>query len=156
MKFTDMSVPEYILRALEKNMITDPTEVQKRAIPMMEGGADIIVKAKTGSGKTFAFGIPTVASVDADEKFIQGLVICPTRELAVQVTGELRKLTEYKEGCKIVPIVGGQAMERQITALKSGAKIVVGTPGRLNDHIRRRTLKLANVKKVILEGEIKF
>ena len=151
MKFTDMNVPEYILRALEKNMITEPTVVQQKAIPMMQGGADIIVKAKTGSGKTFAFGIPSVVSVDAEEKFIQALVICPTRELAVQVTGELRKLTEYKEGCKIVPIVGGQAMERQITALKSGAKIVVGTPGRLNDHIRRRTLKLANVKKVILD-----
>lgn len=151
MKFTDLNLPEYIIRALEKNMITDPTTVQERAIPMMFNGGDIICKSKTGSGKTFAFGIPSVVEVEPEDKFIQILVICPTRELAVQVTGELRKLTEFKEGCKIVPIVGGQAMERQITALKSGAKIVVGTPGRLNDHIRRRTLKLANVKKVILD-----
>lgn len=146
-----MNLPEFIVKALEKNMITEPTAVQQRAIPLIESGVDMIGKSRTGSGKTFAFGIPSVNAVDAEEKFTQILVICPTRELAVQVTGELRKLTEFKEGLKIVSIVGGQAMERQITALKSGAKIVVGTPGRLNDHIRRRTLKLQNVKKVILD-----
>ena len=151
MYFSDMNLPEFIIRALEKNMITEPTAVQQKAIPLIESGVDMIGKSRTGSGKTFAFGIPSITAVDAEEKFTQILVICPTRELAVQVTGELRKLTEFKEGLKVVSIVGGQAMERQITALKSGAKIVVGTPGRLNDHIRRRTLKLQNVKKVILD-----
>jgi len=151
MKFREMNIPEFLLRALDKLEIFEPTKVQEKTIPQALAKKDIIVKSKTGSGKTFSFAIPTLINIDAEEKFTQVLVICPTRELALQVTGEYRKLTEFKEGLKVVPIVGGSAMERQITALKSGAKIVVGTPGRLNDHIRRRTLKLANVKTVVLD-----
>lgn len=151
MLFKDAGLSDYIVKALDKQGITEMTSVQARAIPILKGGRDLIGKSQTGTGKTFAFGIPSLESVDTEEKFTQVLIICPTRELAIQVTGEMRKLTEYREGCKVVPIVGGSTMERQITALKSGAKIVVGTPGRLNDHIRRRTLKLANVKTVVLD-----
>lgn len=151
MLFKDAGISDYILRALEKNGIFEMTSVQERAIPILKGGKDLIGKSQTGTGKTFAFGIPCLENVDTEEKFTQTLIICPTRELAIQVTGEMRKLTEFREGCKVVPIVGGSTMERQITALKSGAKIVVGTPGRLNDHIRRRTLKLANLKTVVLD-----
>jgi ATP-dependent RNA helicase DeaD len=151
MLFKDAGLSDYILKALDKQGITEMTSVQARAIPILSAGKDLIGKSQTGTGKTFAFGIPSLEKVDTEEKFTQVLIICPTRELAIQVTGEMRKLTEYREGCKVVPIVGGSTMERQITALKSGAKIVVGTPGRLNDHIRRRTLKLANVKTVILD-----
>ncbi|MBO7187692.1 MAG: DEAD/DEAH box helicase [Clostridia bacterium] len=151
MKFSEMNLAEFLVKALDKNGVTTPTEVQAKTIPAVMEKKDLIVKSKTGSGKTFSFALPTLNATEVDEKFTQVLVICPTRELAMQVTGEYRKLTEFKEGLKVVPIVGGSAMERQITALKSGAKIVVGTPGRLNDHIRRRTLKLANVKTVVLD-----
>jgi ATP-dependent RNA helicase DeaD len=122
MKFREMNIPEYLLRALDKLEIFEPTKVQEKTIPLALAKKDIIVKSKTGSGKTFSFAIPTLINIDAEEKFTQVLVICPTRELALQVTGEYRKLTEYKEGLKVVPIVGGSLMERQITALKSGAK----------------------------------
>lgn len=151
MKFSDLNTPDYILKSLEELGIFEPTKVQERTIPVIGVGKDVIGKSQTGSGKTFAYAIPALAKIDDEDKSTQVLVVCPTRELAVQVTGEFRKLLKYKEGVKVVPIVGGSTMERQIVALKSGAKIVVGTPGRLNDHLRRRTLKLHNLKTLVLD-----
>ena len=151
MKFSDLNTPDYILKVFDELGIAEPTKVQERTIPVIEAGKDVIGKSQTGSGKTFAYAIPALEKTDTDDKSTQILVVCPTRELAVQVTGEFRKLLKYREGVKVVPIVGGSTMERQIVALKAGAKIVVGTPGRLNDHLRRRTLKLHNLKMLVLD-----
>ena len=118
MNFKDMNLPEYLMGALEKLNITQPTEIQSRAIPLIAGGKDVIGKSKTGSGKTFAYGIPAIDMIDTDNKATQVLVVCPTRELTVQVTDELRKLSESKEGFRAVPVFGGSNMERQIQSLK--------------------------------------
>ncbi len=151
MTFNELNVPDYVLRVFEELGISEATDVQKKTIPVIRTGKDVIGKSQTGSGKTFAYAVPSLEVTVSEEKFTQVLVVCPTRELAIQVTGEFRKLLKYRESCKVVPIVGGSTMERQIVALKSGAKIVVGTPGRLNDHIRRRTLKLSNLKMLVLD-----
>lgn len=151
MTFKELNLPEYITSTLDKMGITEPTEIQSRAIPLIAGGKDVIGKSKTGSGKTFAYGIPAIDLIDTDSKATQILVVCPTRELTVQVTDELRKLSETKEGCRAVPVFGGSSMDRQIQSLKKGARIVVGTPGRLMDHIARRTLRLKNVKLLVLD-----
>ena len=146
-----MNLPPYVMGALEKMNITEPTEIQKKAIPLIFEGKDVIGKSRTGSGKTFAYGIPAIDMIDTDSKATQVLVVCPTRELAMQVTDELRKLSEKKEGCRAVPVFGGSSMDRQIQSLKKGARIVVGTPGRIMDHIARRTLRLKNVKLLVLD-----
>lgn len=151
MNFNELNLPEYVLRALEKNGYTTPTEIQQKAIPPVMKGLDLVGKSQTGSGKTFAYGIPAVCVSDSLTRQTEVLVLCPTRELAMQITAELRKLNEFKEGVKVVPIYGGASMERQIISLKQNAKIVVGTPGRVIDHIRRRTLKLKNVKLLVLD-----
>ena len=151
MSFKEMNLPEYVLGALDKLNITTPTEIQRRTIPMIQQGLDVIGKSKTGSGKTFAYGIPAIDMIDTDNKATQVLVVCPTRELTMQVTDELRKLSESKEGCRAVPVFGGASMDRQIQSLKKGARIVVGTPGRLMDHIARRTLRLKNIKLLVLD-----
>ena len=151
MNFNELNLPEYVLRALEKNGYTTPTEIQQKAIPPVMKGLDLVGKSQTGSGKTFAYGIPAICVSDSLTRQTEVLVLCPTRELAMQITAELRKLNEFKEGVKVVPIYGGASMERQIISLKQNAKIVVGTPGRVIDHIRRRTLKLKNVKLLVLD-----
>ncbi len=148
--FNELNLSEWILQALEQKSFTVPTEIQQQCIPLIAEGKDVFGRSKTGSGKTFAFGLPAIDKVDAQLKGIQILAICPTRELALQVTDELRKITQFKEGCGIAPIYGGADIERQIRALKN-AKIVVGTPGRLMDHMRRNTLKLHNLKMVVLD-----
>ncbi|MDD4316815.1 MAG: DEAD/DEAH box helicase, partial [Clostridia bacterium] len=148
--FNQLNLSEWILNALEAKSFVVPTEIQQTCIPLIAEGKDIVGRSKTGSGKTFAFGLPAIDKVDTQLKSIQILVVCPTRELALQVTDELRKITEFKEGCGIVPIYGGADIERQIRALKGG-KIAVGTPGRLMDHMRRGTLKLHNLKMAVLD-----
>ncbi len=151
MDFTQITNEEFILKAIEKLGFTEPTEIQERSIPIIKSGVDVIGKSKTGSGKTFAFGIPLVEKIDPQNKATQAVIVTPTRELAMQITDELRKLTEFKEGLKLVPLVGGSSMQRQIDALRSGARIIVGTPGRINDHLRRKTLKLKNVTIAVLD-----
>ncbi len=151
MNFNELNLPDYVMQALSDMGFANPTEIQYKAIPKIIEGKDIIGKSQTGSGKTFAYGIPAIMSIDTDIKYPQVLVVCPTRELASQVCDELRKITVLRPGCRIVPIFGGSNMDRQIDALKKGARIVVGTPGRLMDHLRRRTLKLHELKMVVLD-----
>lgn len=151
MQFSQMNLPEYILRALDKFGYVEPTDIQQRAIPIIMAGNDAVGKSRTGSGKTFAFGIPALDICDSQTRCTEVLILSPTRELALQITEEIRKLSTFKEGCKVVPLFGGSSIERQIIALKRNAKIVVGTPGRIMDHIKRRTLELSNVKMLVLD-----
>lgn len=129
------------------------TSIQSQAIPVILDGRDVIGLSQTGSGKTAAFGIPIIDKVDPelDPRTVQALIVCPTRELALQSCGELRKFAKYKENIHIVPVFGGDSFSRQLTRLKSGCQVVVGTPGRIMDHMRRRTLRLENIKTVVLD-----
>ncbi|WP_370573392.1 DEAD/DEAH box helicase [Methanomethylovorans sp.] len=128
----------------------DPTPIQVQAIPYILEGKDVIGQAETGTGKTAAFGIPALEMVNINQKKVQALVLCPTRELANQVAAEMNLLSRYKD-IKIQAIYGGQAIERQIRTLKKGVHIVIGTPGRVMDHLERNTLKLDNLKMLVLD-----
>ncbi len=141
---------ERIRRALEDMGFEKLTPIQIQAIPALLQGKDIIGQAQTGTGKTAAFGIPLIQRVDPEKQKLQAIVLCPTRELAIQAALELRKLAKYIPGLKILPIYGGQDITRQIRALP-GVQIIVGTPGRVMDHMRRHTIKLADVSMVILD-----
>ncbi len=127
------------------------TPVQSMAIVPILEGKDIIAQAPTGTGKTCAFGIPAIENIDPDEKHVQVLILCPTRELALQISQELQKLCRYKEGIKILPIYGGESIDKQIAGLRKKPQIIVGTPGRVMDHLRRRTLKLQDLNMVVLD-----
>ncbi|MBQ3409190.1 MAG: DEAD/DEAH box helicase [Clostridia bacterium] len=151
MKFSDLDLSEKILRGLEDIGYIETTEIQEKAIPAIKNGEDIIGLSQTGTGKTAAFGIPAIENVDIKNKKTQVLILAPTRELATQITDELRKYTKYMESVKILTVYGGQSIEKQIIPLRKGVQIVVGTPGRIMDHMRKKTLKLANVKMVILD-----
>ncbi|MBP3708187.1 MAG: DEAD/DEAH box helicase [Clostridia bacterium] len=151
MKFSDLELSEKILRALEEIGYTETTEIQERAIPEIQAGNDIIGLSQTGTGKTAAFGIPAIEKVNPVSKKTQILILAPTRELATQITDELRKFTKYTESIKLLTVYGGQSIEKQIIPLRKGVQIVVGTPGRIMDHMRKKTLKLGNVKMVILD-----
>ncbi len=129
---------------------TSPTPVQEQCIPLMNDGKDVVAQAMTGTGKTAAFGIPLVEKVDTERKSVQAIVLAPTRELAVQVSDELHRLGKFK-GVRVVACYGGQALSTQINALNAGVHIVVGTPGRVLDHLRRRTLSIAEVGAVVLD-----
>ncbi len=140
-----------MLTAIEKMGFSEPTPIQSSAIPAILEGKDMIGQAHTGTGKTATFGIPMLELLDYSSRNVQALVLCPTRELAVQVTREISTLGANREKLSAVTVYGGQPIERQIRALKKGVQIVVGTPGRLMDHMRRGTLKLDNVKYVVLD-----
>ncbi len=141
-----------ILRALEDMAFEQPTEIQSQAIPLMRSGADIIARSQTGTGKTMAFAIPAIEKISTqeDKPTVQVLIMCPTRELALQCSEEIKKLTKYIGGIRPAEVYGGASMEHQITRLKR-ANIVIGTPGRIMDHMRRKTLKLDNVRLVVLD-----
>ena len=149
--FNELHISEAILRAVSEMGYEQATEIQAKAIPYIMEGKDVLGRSNTGTGKTAAFGIPAIEMVQPQDKYANALIICPTRELVTQVAMELRKFSKYKEGVKIVPIYGGQPIERQIQLLKRGCGIVVGTPGRIMDHLRRRTLKLSDIRMVILD-----
>ncbi len=140
-----------ILRAVSEMGFENMTPIQAQAIPVFMEGKDIIGQAQTGTGKTAAFGIPILQMVDPEEKSLQALVLCPTRELAIQAAEEIRKFGKYIEGVKVLPIYGGQDISKQIRSLKGNVQIVVGTPGRVMDHMRRHTLKLKNLKMIVLD-----
>ncbi len=150
-KFSDLPVSEYILRAVEEMGFEYTTPIQAQAIPVVMRGGDFIGQAQTGTGKTAAFGIPAIEAVDVDSKSTQVLVMCPTRELALQVKEQIQKLAKYKRGLNVAAIYGGESYERQFLALKKGSQIVVGTPGRIMDHIDRKTLILSDIKLAILD-----
>lgn len=128
-----------------------PSEIQAEAIPPIIQGKDIIGQAQTGSGKTAAFAIPCIEGIDQENKATQALILCPTRELAIQVTGEFEKLSKYHRSISSLAVYGGQNISIQLKALKKGAQIVIGTPGRIMDHMERGTLKLNQVKYLVLD-----
>src|SRR6056297_2788999 len=129
----------------------ETTPIQTNAIPSIIKGQDIVGQAQTGTGKTAAFGIPLLEQIRRGEKNPQAIILCPTRELAIQVSEELKRLAKYKRNLYTLPIYGGQSIQRQIKALKKGVQIVIGTPGRVMDHIRRGTLKLTNIDYFVLD-----
>ncbi|MDR2044693.1 MAG: DEAD/DEAH box helicase [Clostridium sp.] len=139
-----------VLRAIQEMGFEKMTPIQESAIPALLNGRDIIGQAQTGTGKTAAFGIPMIQMVDPQLRRLQAIILCPTRELAIQASAELRNIAKYMEGIKILPVYGGQEISRQISGLR-GAQIVVGTPGRVMDHMRRHTLKLDDISMVVLD-----
>lgn len=151
LRFDELSLSQEVQQAVADMGFETASPIQSEAIPFILEGRDVIGQAQTGTGKTAAFGIPIVEKVIPFEKVVQGLVLCPTRELAVQVTEELKKLAKHKKGVWVTTVYGGDSIERQIKSLKAGANIVVGTPGRVIDLIERRALKLENVSKVVLD-----
>ena len=142
--------PEVAL-AIEDMGYESATPIQEAAIPPMLEGKDIIGQAQTGTGKTAAFGIPLIEKLDVTEKCVQALVLCPTRELALQTAGELMKLSRHRPGTRVTPVYGGQPIERQLRALAAGTQVVVGTPGRVMDHMNRGTLDLSAIRLVVLD-----
>jgi ATP-dependent RNA helicase DeaD len=149
-RFGDIEVPATIARAIERMGFVIPTEVQARAIPPLRRGEDLIGQAQTGTGKTAAFGIPIVEKIEPSSSHVQALILTPTRELCVQVDEEISRIGQFR-GVRTVAIYGGSSMDKQIEALKRGAQVVVGTPGRVLDLIRRGELKLDRVHTVILD-----
>ena len=149
--YAEMNLSPEIMRAIDKKGYVQATPVQAGAIPCFMEWKDVIAKAPTGTGKTFAFGIPMVEHVNPESDDVQALVLAPTRELAIQIQEELRDLCEFKEGVRSVCLYGGAPIDKQITTLKKHPQIVVATPGRLMDHMKRRTVKLSEVQTVVLD-----
>ena len=150
-KFEELPLSEEVQRAITEVGYEEASPIQAAAIPVLLEGRDVIGQAQTGTGKTAAFAIPAIEKVDTDSREVQALVLCPTRELAVQVSGEIQKLGKYKRGLAVVPIYGGSSYDRQFRALERGVQIVIGTPGRVMDHLERGTLKLDNCRMIILD-----
>lgn len=150
MDFKTLGLGEDLQKLLIKEGITEPTPIQKEAIPHLLRGRDLIGQAHTGTGKTYAFMLPIIQKIDMDKDQVQALIIAPTRELAIQITNESKKLSQDR-GVSILAVYGGQDVERQLRQLKRGVNIVIGTPGRLLDHIRRKTIDLSQVKMVVLD-----
>ena len=151
LKYEDSGIDPRILRAVSEMGYEQMTPIQEQAIPKLMEGRDVIGQAQTGTGKTAAFGIPMLQRMDAGSRELQGMILCPTRELAIQAAEELHKFSKYMHGIRVVPIYGGQDISRQIKALKGGAQIIVGTPGRVMDHMRRHTIKPDGLKMVVLD-----
>lgn len=151
LSFSALPISEEILRALTDMGFEEATPIQAETIPHILESRDLLGQAQTGTGKTCAFGIPVIDSVDPNSNHIQTLILSPTRELAIQIAEELHNVAKYKEGVRIVAIYGGQPIDRQIMALKRKPQIIVGTPGRVMDHMRRKTLRLENLEKLVLD-----
>lgn len=151
LKFEELALSSEMLKAIEYLGFEETSPIQSEAIPLMLQGLDITGHAQTGTGKTAAFAIPIIEKLDSEQKEIQAIILCPTRELVIQVTDEFRKLMKYFEHFSIVPIYGGQEIERQFKALKKNPQIIVGTPGRLMDHISRGSINLNKIRFVVLD-----
>jgi ATP-dependent RNA helicase DeaD len=149
--FSELGISADVLKAIDRLGFEQASPIQAETIPLLLAGSDVVGQSQTGSGKTAAFGIPAIEKVDTHQRAVQVLILCPTRELAVQVSEELHKLAFFKRGIHALPIYGGQSYDRQIYGLKQGAQIVIGTPGRLMDHMRRGTLRLDQVRLVVLD-----
>lgn len=151
MQFEQTALSREMQRAIQDMGFTEMTEVQEKTIPKMMEGKDVIAKAPTGTGKTCAFGVPIIERIDGESDALQCLILAPTRELTSQITEDMRAMAKYKEGLRIVSVYGGQSMQRQIEHLKKKPQIIVATPGRLLDHIKRKTVKLHALKTVVLD-----
>ena len=149
--FSELGLSEELLKAIDKLGFEKASPIQADAIPVLMEGHDVVGQSQTGSGKTAAFAIPAIEKTNPQQRAVQVLILCPTRELAVQVSEEVHKLALFKRGISALPIYGGQSYERQFWGLKQGAQIVIGTPGRVMDHMRRGTLRLETVRMVILD-----
>jgi ATP-dependent RNA helicase DeaD len=152
-KFSSISLSDELKRAVAEMGYDEATLIQSQSIPLILEGHDIIGRSQTGSGKTAAFALPAIDMLDTslNRKTVQMLILCPTRELAVQAANEIRKFAKFKTGISVVPIYGGEQIGLQLSSLRQGCQIVVGTPGRVMDHMRRKTLRLQDVKMVVLD-----
>ncbi len=138
--FAELGLSEELLKAIHKLGFEQAAPIQAEAIPPLMAGKDVVGQSQTGSGKTAAFAAPAIEKVDVSRRDTQILILCPTRELAIQVSEEVHKLALFKRGLHALPIYGGQSYDRQLFGLRQGAHIVIGTPGRVMDHMRRGTL----------------
>lgn len=150
-RFEELGLSPQILKAVTEMGFEATSPIQAQAIPVVMSGQDVIGQAQTGTGKTAAFGIPILEKIDPKLKKLQAIVLCPTRELAIQVADEIRRLGRFMHGIKILPIYGGQDISMQIRSLKSGVQMVIGTPGRVMDHMRRHTLKFEALNTIVLD-----
>ncbi|MFP4708881.1 DEAD/DEAH box helicase, partial [Pasteurella multocida] len=151
MTFNDLGLPEFLLNAVSDLGFETPSPIQQSCIPNLLNGHDVLGMAQTGSGKTAAFSLPLLAQIDLDKKYPQMLVMAPTRELAIQVADACEHFCKYAKNTNIVTLYGGQRYDIQLRALRQGAQVVVGTPGRILDHIRRGTLDLSNLRFMVLD-----
>ncbi len=149
--FDELPISPEVLKALAELGFKKPSDIQAQAIPFLAAGRDVVGQAQTGSGKTAAFGIPLIDFVDASKKETQGVILCPTRELALQVADGIRAYCKHKKGVRVASVYGGVDMGPQIRELRAGAQIVVGTPGRVTDHLERGTLRFESVKYAVLD-----
>src|SRR4030095_5211406 len=149
--FSELGLSAEVLKAIDKLGFEQAAPIQAEAIPVLLQGRDVVGQSQTGSGKTAAFAIPAIEKADPQQRAVQVLILCPTRELAVQVSEEVHKLAFFKRGIHALPIYGGQSYDRQLYGLRQGAHIVIGTPGRIMDHMRRGTVKLDSLKLVVLD-----
>ena len=150
-RFDSLGLSQEMLRALEKKGYELSTPIQAGCIPPMLEWQDVTAKAPTGTGKTFAFGIPIIEHIDLDNDQVQAVILAPTRELAMQITSEMRDLAQFKPGVRMVCLYGGQPINKQIETLKKRPQIVVATPGRLGDHMKRRTVRIDQAQTVVLD-----
>lgn len=151
MTFDDLGLSPELLKSIEDMGFEEPSPIQVLAVPPILAGRDVVGQAQTGTGKTAAFGIPILERVDPGTKAPQALILCPTRELAIQVAEEISKLAAHKRGVFVLPVYGGQPIERQFRALAKGAQVIVGTPGRVMDHMQRGTLRFTEVFISVLD-----
>ncbi len=150
-KFEELNLSPEVVRALNDLNFEHATPIQAQSIDLILDGHDIFGQSQTGTGKTGAFALPCIENIDSDDKSVQALILCPTRELAIQVSEEFRKFLKYKSDVKVCAVYGGQPIDRQIKTLKRGVQIIIGTPGRVMDHMKRKTIKADNLKMVILD-----
>ena len=150
-RFDTLGLSPEMMRALEKKGYVESTPIQAGCIPPMMDWQDVTAKAPTGTGKTFAFGIPIIEHIDTESEQVQAVILAPTRELAMQITAEMRDLAQFKPGIRMVCLYGGQPIGKQIDALKKKPQIVVATPGRLGDHMKRRTVRIDQVQTAVLD-----
>ncbi len=151
LKFNELSLSSEILQAVEEMGYVEASPIQSQAIPFLLQNRDVIGQAQTGTGKTAAFSIPLLEKIDPSQKSTQALILCPTRELAMQVSGEVKKLSKYKRGVNTLAIYGGDPIDKQINNLKRGVQVIVGTPGRVIDHLKRGTLSFRDVRTIVLD-----
>jgi len=151
LRFEELGLSKETLTAIKDMGFEEASPIQSEAIPILLSGKDLIGQAQTGTGKTAAFAIPLIERLDPESKELQAVILCPTRELVIQVSEEFRKLMKYKENLWVIPVYGGQEIERQLRTLKRGVQVVIGTPGRTMDHMRRGSIKMNSVKTVVLD-----
>jgi len=149
--FSDLNLSPELLKALDRMGFSEMTEIQQKAIPVMMEGRDVIGKAPTGTGKTCAFGIPIIEKTDPELKQPQALILAPTRELATQICEDLKDLAHFKPGIRVMAAYGGQPIQKQIDALAKNPQVIVATPGRLMDHMNRKTIRLNHIRIVVLD-----